>query len=78
MQDSKRDTDVKNTLLTKVSIVKGMVSPVVMYRCESWTIKKAVCPNASGGLTPVSPSSELQEVPVAIREQSGVLCFHSR
>ena len=31
------------TLLTKVSIVKGMVSPVVMYRCESWTIKKAVC-----------------------------------
>ena len=31
------------TLLTKVSLVKGMVSPVVMYRCESWTIKKAVC-----------------------------------
>ena len=31
------------TLLTKVPIVKGMVSPVVMYRCESWTIKKAVC-----------------------------------
>src|SRR5574337_1881092 len=35
-------------------------------------------PNASGGLTPLSPPSELQELPVAIREQSGVLCFHSR
>ena len=29
------------TLLTKVRIVKGMVFPVVMYGCESWTIKKA-------------------------------------
>ena len=29
------------TLLTKARIVKAMVSPVVMYRCESWTIKKA-------------------------------------
>ena len=29
------------TLLTKVHLVKGMVFPVVMYRCESWTIKKA-------------------------------------
>ena len=28
------------TLLTKVSIVKSLVFPVVMYRCESWTIKK--------------------------------------
>ena len=28
------------TLLTKVNIVKVMVFPVVMYRCESWTIKK--------------------------------------
>ena len=28
------------TLLTKVHIVKVMVFPVVMYRCESWTIKK--------------------------------------
>ena len=28
-------------LLTKVRIVKAMVFPVVMYRCESWTIKKA-------------------------------------
>ena len=29
------------TLLTKVRIVKAMVFPVVMYRCGSWTIKKA-------------------------------------
>ena len=29
------------TLLTKVPIVKVMVFPVVMYRCESWTLKKA-------------------------------------
>ena len=29
------------TLPTKVHLVKGMVFPVVMYRCESWTIKKA-------------------------------------
>ena len=29
------------TLLTKVPIVKAMVFPVVMYECESWTIKKA-------------------------------------
>ena len=31
------------TLLTKAHIVKAMVFPVVMYRCESWTIKKAEC-----------------------------------
>ena len=31
------------TLLTKVHIVKAMVFPVVMNRCESWTIKKAEC-----------------------------------
>ena len=29
------------TLLTKVCIVKAMIFPVVMYGCESWTIKKA-------------------------------------
>ena len=29
------------TLLTKVHIIKAVVFPVVMYRCESWTIKKA-------------------------------------
>ena len=34
-----RDT----TCLTKVCIVKGVVLPVVMYGCKSWTIKKAEC-----------------------------------
>ena len=32
-----------NTLLTNVCIVKAMVFPVVMYGCESWTVKKAEC-----------------------------------
>ena len=31
------------TLLTKAHLVKAMVFPVVMYGCESWTIKKAEC-----------------------------------
>ena len=31
------------TLLTKVHIVKAMVFPVVMYGCQSWTIRKAEC-----------------------------------
>ena len=31
------------TLLTKVRLVIALVFPVVMYRCESWTIKKAEC-----------------------------------
>ena len=32
------------TLPTKICLVKAMVFPVVMYGCESWTIKKAECP----------------------------------
>ena len=31
------------TLPTKASLVKAMIFPVVMYGCESWTIKKAEC-----------------------------------
>ena len=40
------DSMLKNrdiTLPTKVHLVKAMVFPVVMYECESWTIKKAEC-----------------------------------
>ena len=40
------DSVLKNrdtVLLTKVRLVKAMVFPVVMYGCESWTIKKAEC-----------------------------------
>ena len=36
-----KSTDI--TLPTKVRLVKVMVFPVVMYGCESWTIKKAEC-----------------------------------
>ena len=31
------------TLPTKVRLVKAMVFPIVMYECESWTVKKAEC-----------------------------------
>ena len=40
------DSILKNqdiTLLTKGHLVKAIVFPVVMYGCESWTIKKAEC-----------------------------------
>ena len=40
------DSILKNrdiTLPTKVCLVKAMVFPVVMYGCESWTVKKAGC-----------------------------------
>ena len=40
------DSVLKNrdiTWLTKVHLVKAMVSPVVMYGCESWTVKKSEC-----------------------------------
>ena len=36
------------TLPTKVHIVKAMVFPVVMYGCESWTVKKAECRRIDG------------------------------
>ena len=31
------------TLLTRVHVVKAMVFPVVMYKCECWAIRKAEC-----------------------------------
>ena len=43
---SKLDSILKSrdiTLPTKVHLVKTMVFPVVMYGCESWTVKKAEC-----------------------------------
>ena len=36
-----KSTDI--TLPTKACIVKAMIFPVVMYGCESWTVKKAEC-----------------------------------
>ena len=38
---SQKDTNPSITLSTKICLVKAMVFPVVMYGCESWTIKKA-------------------------------------
>ena len=43
---TKLDSILKNkdiTLPTKVHLVKAIIFPVVMYGCESWTIKKAEC-----------------------------------
>ena len=40
-QHIKKQRDI--TLPTKVRLGKAMVFPVVMYRCESWTIKKVEC-----------------------------------
>ena len=40
------DSILKNkdiTLSTKVCLVKAIVFPIVMYECESWTLKKAEC-----------------------------------
>ena len=36
------------TLSTKVRLVKAMVFPIVMYGCESWTVKKAECRRIDG------------------------------
>ena len=36
------------SLLTEVHLVKAMVFPVVMYGCESWTVKKAECQRIDG------------------------------
>ena len=47
MQSQKRQNDLcsfpRQTLPTKVHLVKAMVFPVIMYGCENWTIKKAEC-----------------------------------
>ena len=43
---TKLDSTLKSrdiTLPTKVHLVKAMVFPVVMYACESWTVKNAKC-----------------------------------
>ena len=41
IKEKKKSKDI--TLSIKVLIVKAIVFPVVMYRCDSWTIKKAEC-----------------------------------
>ena len=46
LQSILKSTDI--TLATKVHLVKAMVFPVVMYGCESWTVKKAECQRING------------------------------
>ena len=41
LDNSLKSRDI--TLLTEVHIAKAMVFPAAMYRCESWTVKKAAC-----------------------------------
>ena len=70
-----------------IVVEKVIVADDVAVENSTWTTgrrawpsdqSRDLSPNASGGLTPLSPPSELQEIPVATREQSGLLCFHSR
>ena len=42
------------TLPTKVRLVKAMIFPVVMYGCESWTVKKGECQRIDGSELPDS------------------------
>ena len=44
------------TLLKKVHLVKAVVFPVVMYGCESWTVKKAECRRIE--IQPVHPKGD--------------------
>ena len=39
----KKQSNVDITLSAKVCLVKSMVFPIVMYGCESWTIRKVEC-----------------------------------
>ena len=47
------------TLLTKVCLVKAMVFPVLMYGCESWTIKKAEHQGEASIIWPPDEKSQL-------------------
>ena len=53
------------TLPTKVCFIKAMVFPVVMYGCESWTIKKAECRRIDAFELWCSESLGLQGVPTS-------------
>ena len=49
-----------SNFLTKVHIVKAVVFPVVMYRCESWTLKKAECLRIDTFIWTVVPEKTLE------------------
>ena len=61
------------TLLTMVHLVKAMIFPVIVYRCESWIIKKADCQridalNCGAGEDSVSPLDSEKIKPVYCKE----------
>ena len=56
------------TLLTKVHIVKAMVFPVVMYGCESWTIKKATHQRIDAFFPPTVVLEKTLESPLDCKE----------
>ena len=69
------------TLPTKVHLVKSMVFPVVMYRCESWTVKKAECRKSDAfGNCGVGEDSweslRLQGDPTSLPQRRSVLSVH--
>ena len=57
------------TLPEKVHLVKAMVSPMVMYGCESWTVKKAVQFSSVQSLSQLSPK-ELMLLNCGVGEDS--------
>ena len=63
------------TLSTKVHLVKAMVFPVVMYGCESWTIKKAECRRIGASelcqsiLQEISPGCSLEGLMLKLKLQ---------
>ena len=57
------------TLPTKFYLVKAMVFPVVMYRCESWTVKKAERQRID--------SFELENLLMKVKEESEDLAYNS-
>ena len=63
-------------LLTKVRLVKAMVFPVVMYGCESWSVKKAECWALSQLFhSPLSLSSRGFEFLFTFCHKGGVICI---
>ena len=70
------------TLSTKVCLVKAMVFPMVMYGCESWTIKKAECQRIDAFAVwcwrrqESGESLGLQEDPTSPSERKSVLGVH--
>ena len=68
------------TLSTRVHLVKAMVFPVVIYGCESWTMKKAECQRIEalncGGGEDSSESLVQQRDPTSPSERKSVLNIH--